>query len=174
MISKAGYWGRVGLPFLLADTLCNKTDPCLIGWQQCHRIALFLKSCQTTSYSVWISFGVSHAFSRPEEATGCVLELKALKLRYMHFLLHLYFNLIKFLIKDRLHPPQCTKIDFRGSFRGARVKIENQDKANIDFFPTSGTTGFRSNFWYLLWKSPKKLTKCQNLFSQSGRKMTFH
>ena len=41
---------------------------------------------------------------------------------------------------------QCTKIDFRGSFRGARVKIENQDKTNIDFFPYSGTTGFRSNF----------------------------
>ena len=40
----------------------------------------------------------------------------------------------------------CTKIDFRGSFRGARVKIENQDKTNIDFFPYSGTTGFRSNF----------------------------
>ena len=69
---------------------------------------------------------------------------------------------------------QCTKIDFRGSFRGARVKIENQDKTNIDFFPYSGTTGFRSNFWYLLWKSAKKLTKCQNLFSQNGRKMTFH
>ena len=45
-----------------------------------------------------------------------------------------------------LTPPQCTKIDFRGSFRGARVKIEYQDKTNIDFFPYSGTTGFRSNF----------------------------
>ena len=38
------------------------------------------------------------------------------------------------------------KNNFRGSFQGVRVKIENQDKTNMDFFPNSGTTEFRSKF----------------------------
>ena len=38
------------------------------------------------------------------------------------------------------------KNNFWGSFQGVRVKIENQDKTNMDFFPNSGTIGFRSNF----------------------------
>ena len=50
------------------------------------------------------------------------------------------------------------KNNFRGSFQGVRVKIENQDKTNMDFFQNSGTTG--SNFWYLICKSPKNCLNC--------------